>query len=521
LNAQKTAYGAIVVLALAALGLAGACLFLWQRANSDGAAGGASDAVDERTRAALDDPEVKRQAVAELVARGIGGFDTFADPAVGRLWQPNLKDIAVWHVHISTDQYGLRERDFALVKPPDTLRVVFLGDSFVMGTGVEVQDRLGTFFEKFLNEQAGAAHGPIECLHFGVHAWNTLAETAWLRRQLGLVRPDLVVHVMVKNDMEDNVGARGFGSLASFNPLHPERGDGVLQLRHPQTAFGTRFNNWLESGLDWESRTRFEQASAAICQLAHEVERGGGRYLLLDYFSSSLPASRRFITSKLKPEQVCYLPTSLSKDERYRVEKDDPHWNRAGHELVAKMLYALVQQRALLPQLGLKPWPAATAVVDDFEAKGRSEAEQDAGADRLPARRKIDGAVDFAKLDDDSAAQVHGGVLKGALAGRGGLAGPYASLILRSAKSKRLHVVGAGLARPELDGVRVEVFVEETSVGSFAPLAGQALDLTFDVPLEIAARSFVTVRFVADDWVYGASDLRQHVVFELKRVGLE
>ena len=512
MNLQKTAYGAILVLTITALGLAGAALLLWHRAHGNGAAGGAAA---PGAGAALDDPEVRKQAIAELVARGAGGFDSFPDREVGRLLQPSQKEIAVWRIHIASDAYGLRERDFPLVKPAGTLRVILLGDSFVMGTAVEVPERLGALLEKALNERAGAAHGPIECLHFGIHAWNTLAEVAWLRRQLGLVKPDLVVQVMVKNDMEDNIGARGFGALASFNPDHPERGDGVFQSRWPQSSFGTRLNNWLESGLDWESRTRFEEAGAAVVRLAAEVEREGGRYLLVDYFSGSLPASRQFIASKLRPEQVCYLPTSLSKDERYRVAADDPHWNRAGHELVATMLYSLLQQRGLLPALALKPWSEADAAAADLEGKGRKEAEQEFVADRLPGRRRIGSSVDFEKLDDESAAQVHGGIFFG------GVAAPYASLIVRAGGGRRLHVAGAGLSRPELDGVRVEVFVEEASVGSFAPHSSQPFELAFDLPDAVAARPFVTVRFVADDFVYAAGDLRQHQSFKLKRVALE
>lgn len=507
MNAQKTAYGAILVLSIVALGLAGAALLLWHRAQSAGAATSAGSA--------LDDPELKKQAIAELIARGAGGFDSFPDREVGRLLQPSSKEIKVWRIHERSDAYGLRERDFPLVKPDGTLRVILLGDSFVMGTAVEEPERLGVVLEKALNERAGAPHGTIECLHFGIHAWNTVAEVAWLRRQLGLVKPDLVIQVMVKNDMEDNVAARGFGGLASFNPEHPERGDGVFQVRWPQANFGSRLNNWLESGLDWESRMRFEEAAAAVVRLAAEVERGGGRYLLVDDFSGGLPVSRHFIASKLRPEQVCWLPTSLGKDERYRVAADDPHWNRAGHELVARALYSLLRARGLLPSLQLKEWPEADAAAQELDGKGRTEAEQEFVADRLPGKRRIESALDFEKLDDEAAAQVHGGIF------RGGIAAPYASLILRGGGKRRLRVNGAGLARPELDGVHVDVLVEEAPVGSFAPLSGRPFELAVDVPEAVAARPFVTVRFVADDFVYAQGDLRQHQVFELKRVALE
>src|SRR6185295_11805892 len=178
-------------------------------------------------------------------------------------------------------------------------------------------------------DKSSGATGPIECLHFGLDNWNIVAESAFLRRQLSLVAPDLVIHVIIRNDMEDNVGARGFGGMSSFNPLHPERGDGVFQARVPSVSFGNRQMNWIAHGLDWESRTRFEEAGRRVVDLARRIEEAGGRYLLLDYYAGLLPASRQFITSKLRPEQVAYLPTDLFQDDRFRISSENTHWNRA------------------------------------------------------------------------------------------------------------------------------------------------------------------------------------------------
>src|SRR5262249_23709273 len=153
----------------------------------------------------LDDPEVRRAAIDELVAQSGTGWDSFADPAVGRLLQPRIKNFKITGMSVSTNDYGMREPHYALPKPDRTVRVVILGDSFVMGQGVDAQVRLGAHLERFLRMRGGvAARRAIECLHFGLDGWNTLAEATWMRRQLGLVKPDLVVQVLVRNDLEDN-----------------------------------------------------------------------------------------------------------------------------------------------------------------------------------------------------------------------------------------------------------------------------------------------------------------------------
>jgi hypothetical protein len=76
------------------------------------------------------------------------------------------------------------------------------------------------------------------------------------------------------------------------------------------------------------------------------------------------------------------------------------------------------------------------------------------------------------------------------------------------------------LNRIELDGTRVEVFVDEEKVGAFEVKGGDPIDLDLAVPRTVAPRRFVSVRFVANDFAYCPNDWRQHVVFALARVAL-
>lgn len=509
MNSRAVAFRVILLLLVLCGGLAAACVILWQRAEQGG---GEADAAHGR---ALDDPEVRRAAIAEMVARGAGGWDTFADPAVGRLLQPNLVDKSYADFMVSSNQYGLRERPYLLPKPANTRRIVLLGDSFVMGEGVEADERLGVFLERFLLERWPAPRPAIECLHVGLDTWNALAETTFVRRQLALLQPDVVIQILVRNDLEDNVAARGFGAMADINPLHPERGDGIFQVRSPQRAFNTSQPNWIQHGLDWESRSRFEAAADSMLTLARAVEQQGGRFLLFSNYSGLLPTARRFLGSRLQQEQLFELPTSFTRDPRFRIGADDAHWNRAGHERIARLLYSLIVQRKLLVGATLPAWPEADMLADEYGSEGRGEGDGEFRDDRVPGKRRIEPEVDFRKLDHESAGQVHGGVVAG------GEAGPYVALILACGGKARVVAEGQGLPRPELGPLEVSCFVEAVKVGSVTITPSMPWKLALDLPKEVAARSFVTVRFESRDWVYSGPELRRHACFVLHRVAVE
>jgi len=494
------AYRALLVLAVVAAGAS--ALAAWSFFRNHGGGG------------AVFDESIRREALQDLVAKGSGVWDTFPDATVARVLQPGLKGRAFDTFTVDSNELGLRERTFELQKPDGVTRVVILGDSFVMGYGVAADERVGTFLERLLRDHAHGATGPIECLHFGVSTWNVVAECAFLRRALSLVRPDLVVQIVVRNDLEDNPGARGMGALASFWPRWPERGDGLLFVEAPRVAFGTRENSWLLFALDGEGRARMEEGARAIADLAQRVERVGGRYLMLNNCCGGLSQSQRVYGAALRPEQSLPMPSSITKDDRYRNSERDAHWNRAGHELAAHYIYEAVRKRGLLPALRLDVVPEATAVAGRLLPEAEEEIAKPPSLKKLIERRTIAPELRFDRIDDDAAAQVNGGV------GQGGVVSPYASILLRCEGRRRLRLAGHGLGRTEIDGVHVAVFVDEASLGKLTVAAIGAFETTFELPPEVAERPFVSVRLQSDDFCYAPPDLRHDVVFALDRVAL-
>jgi len=459
--------------------------------------------------ALLADDEHKREAVGILVERGSGIWDSFPDADVARVLQPNLDEREATGGRVSSNKYGLRERSFDIPKPKGVTRIVILGDSFVFGSGVSESDRVGVFLQQFLQDKASGRAGEIECLHIGLGGWNTINECAFVRRQLSLLQPDLVVQVTVGNDLDDGWGIRGFGSHGWYPPRHPERGDTLISLNYARRLLGAPTFGYLNDALDYESRHRFDQASTKIARLAHEVDKLGGQYLLLIQWHG--PTGTLFARG-LEPDQFAFVGRHIWGEPMYWVSEADKHWNRAGHQAIATLIYGLIQERDLLPGLQPSAWDEASAAVQESHRYALTNSNETVG--RRDRGEDARSNIVFGTESSEGMVQVHGGI------DHQGYVAPYASMLLKRRDGARLRIVGSALARPELDGVHVQVFVDEFPVGTLMPTASEAIDFTCELPLEARSRPFVSIRLQADDYVYRANNLRRCIVFKLEEIAL-
>lgn len=458
----------------------------------------------------LDDPRVRDRVVSALVDKVGGAYDSHNDPEVARVLLKNLRGRSHGPIEIDTNRFGLRERDYVIPKPEGTVRIVLLGDSFVFGTGCPQDERLGRHLEDFLRERSGNER--IEVLHFGIMSWNIVAECSFLRRQLSLVQPDLVVHVTVPNDLDDMEGVRGFGGLSRFCPTHRDRADGTVRLQHPSLimdSVGVRANTLIHNR-GWESTSRFAEARRAIGRLVHELDRRGARYLHVFRWPGMNGSIRQVLGGDLADPQVAYVADAFTEDRDNWAQPDDMHWGPRGMRAMALMCYGLVQQRNLLPGLGLSRWDEADRAVERIHLAGEEEPSQPAVRDS-----PLDEVFDFSSWSAAECAHVNGGV------NAGGVTMPFASLTLRNPSGQRLRVRGLALERPEMDGATVRVSVDGVEVGSFPLTAGAEIDETLALPTEVSDRSDLTVWLQSDDWVYDGEDLQQCVVMRLLSVAIE
>lgn len=103
-------------------------------------------------------------------------------------------------MQVRTNSLGMRDEEPGPVSK-DSKRILFLGDSFVFGHGVNIQDRFDTRLDKLLTESGGRRY---ELMNAGVTGWGTLQETAYGRDSFELLRPDIIVLTFCGNDSLDD-----------------------------------------------------------------------------------------------------------------------------------------------------------------------------------------------------------------------------------------------------------------------------------------------------------------------------
>jgi hypothetical protein len=146
-------------------------------------------------------------------------------------------------VEHTTNQLGFRGPEFAVsnqdgrlvaTKPVDTVRIVFLGDSFTFGEGVRDDDTYPARTAALLEQEHPSGSPRFEAYNLGVGAYNTTQELSLLEHVGFELLPDCVVVGYVLNDAEPpmfevnlrtksfertgHAGPEGFG-----DPLPPDR----------------------------------------------------------------------------------------------------------------------------------------------------------------------------------------------------------------------------------------------------------------------------------------------------------
>lgn len=107
--------------------------------------------------------------------------------------------------YIRINQAGYRDRDHALKKPPRSLRIAVLGDSYTEAFQVDLDRTYWSVAERKLNTCRPAGIDSIEVINFGVYAYGTAQELLTLRSRAWAYEPDIVILLFTTgNDVRDN-----------------------------------------------------------------------------------------------------------------------------------------------------------------------------------------------------------------------------------------------------------------------------------------------------------------------------
>lgn len=162
--------------------------------------------------------------IFELFLRAIGfTYPVFYEPDASRGYalRPGMEG---WYrkegeafVRINSD--GLRDREHSKEKPPDTLRVAVVGDSYAEAFQVSQEKAFWSVMERGLQGCPSLAGRRVEVINFGVSGYGTAQELITLRERVWAYSPDVVLlAVTTNNDVLDNSRAlKGTGEIPYFN----------------------------------------------------------------------------------------------------------------------------------------------------------------------------------------------------------------------------------------------------------------------------------------------------------------
>lgn len=267
---------------------------------------------------------------------------------------------------LTTNRWGMRDRDYEQAKPPGVYRVVLLGSSHVMGTGVADGESFEALLEERVNSAQGAAR--LELLNFAVGNYSALQALAVLERKALPFAPDAAVFVAHPSEFRISrgflVGLAARKAVAPYDWLRGIMERAGLSRSLSPTEAGKNLQPYLQ-----EVTREFNREWVALCRARGVrpvwvlLPSGVGEDLPPEETQILLQLARAsgFTVVDLMDVYDGHDPASL-----YLAEWDR-HPNRRGHQVIANRLYQLLQKdpHGLLPgfspagQAHRAPVPAA------------------------------------------------------------------------------------------------------------------------------------------------------------------
>tara|TARA_Y100000310_G_scaffold313699_1_gene362364 strand:- start:718 stop:1791 length:1074 start_codon:yes stop_codon:yes gene_type:complete len=103
---------------------------------------------------------------------------------------------------VEINSRGLRDKEYELEKPDNTIRIAVLGDSFTFGYGVEQNETFSKILETKLNSLSEINY---EVINFGVSAYGTEQEYILMQNTVLEYSPDIILLGFVNNDLNGNL----------------------------------------------------------------------------------------------------------------------------------------------------------------------------------------------------------------------------------------------------------------------------------------------------------------------------
>ena len=167
---------------------------------------------------------------------------------MGWVQKPNLDVVTHsdfgWTVRFQTNEDGLTPPSARRVKKEGALRIMFFGDSTVVGRSVPQDKTVSAQLEQLLQRKGIHA----EVFNAGVQGYSTDQVLLRMEEFLPLYQPDIVFYGACDNDFSGNVSRVSYGQA---KPMFRLKEDGELEeippeLKEEINSFGGGWGKWLQ-----------------------------------------------------------------------------------------------------------------------------------------------------------------------------------------------------------------------------------------------------------------------------------
>jgi len=263
---------------------------------------------------------------------------------------PN-KSIIFYDQKLSTNQWGMRDKEYTLAKPPGTYRIALLGASTPMGWGVADGESFESLLEDHLNRESAGQN--YEILNFGVSGYTVLQNLYVFDNKVLGFEPDALFYIAHPNEnrrLIDHLVERvSKGVVIPYPELTEilQEAEVNAQTMRSQAVrhllpYGDEIVIWAYQRMVQESRAR------NMLPVWIQIPRIVG--------ISEPEESAKMVTLA---KQAGFIVVDLSdvydeqQIEDIRLVAWDWHPNATGHVLIEKRLYQALQARKADIPLGL------------------------------------------------------------------------------------------------------------------------------------------------------------------------
>jgi D-alanyl-lipoteichoic acid acyltransferase DltB (MBOAT superfamily) len=257
-------------------------------------------------------------------------------------------DITFKNRNLRTNRWGFRDQEYDTQAPANTTRVVFMGSSHTMGSGVDNDQIFEQLLERHLNSSPLIPGRHYEILNFGMSAYSAIQQLYALESKVAQFKPDVVVYFQIEEDERFILRNLSMAIRAKIDiphdfvkqivdELHLTAASSDEEIRQSLTPHANRILAWAE--------TRFierigELGAQPVCIMLPRVQARPERGVVEE---------RQRVVKAAGCSTISLVDVYDGYNEKeLRVASWDRHPNSLGHELIAAKLFKEFKARPAL-----------------------------------------------------------------------------------------------------------------------------------------------------------------------------